>query len=207
MTTQPVILSIAPYRKLGLAVSLDMAPCFTAEARIFEIAFADKAKAKDLFSEFTRAYIYAGKLHAMLKMHVAKATTESRRRRAVILLDLMPEMAKEKGLASSRSPTGAADIREAFFYKDEEFLAIEDSRAALEAAEALLFSKLMAFREAADAVKQMLSPEDRHRPNNAELVPNAFGTDTNPRMMEVPRDEAPPPICVVEGFGTPGHKP
>jgi len=198
-------LEIAPYRTGGHPLVLDLAPCFVAEARIHEISFADKARSKDLFSEFTRGYIHASKLHAMCKLHVARATNESRKRRAVLVIDFMPAMAKEKGLASSRSPTGAEDIREAFLYKDEEFLRIEDSRAALEAAEQLLFGKMMALREAADACKQMLSPEDRPRLNNAELTPNAHGRDANPDPMHAADDIAPPISKPVDGFGTPGH--
>jgi len=220
--TNPTTLSIAPYRKGGAPVEFELGSVFPVEARIHEIAFADKSRAKDLFADFTRAYVYTSKLHAMCKLHVARATVEARRRRAVILLDLIPGMVKERGLATSRSATGAADIREAFYYTDAEYLQIEDGRAALEAAEALLFGKMMALREAADACKHMLSPDERPRLSNVEVRPNAFGVDTNPRMMESepwnsakefeidppprhtkpPHDEV-PPLVDVEGFGTP----
>lgn len=199
MSNSNAVLAIAPYRKGGLPLKLDLGPSFISEARIHEISFADKTRAKDLFAEFTKAYIYASKLHAMCKLHVARAAIESRKRRSVLIIDFMPEMAKAKGLSTSRSPTGAEDIREAFLYRDEEFLLIEDGRAALEAAEALLFGKMMAFREAADAVKQMLSPEDRPRLNNAEVQPNAHGFDENPDPMGA-ADAAPPPITTVAGF-------
>lgn len=198
-------LIIAPYRVGGIALTLDLQPCFVAEARIHEISFADKQRAKDLFSEFTRAYIYASKLHAMCKLHVFRATTASRRRRSIVLIDIIPGKVAEKGLSTSRSTTGAADIREAFIYTDEEYLACEDARAALEAAEQLMFGKMMAFREAADACKQMLSPDDRPRLNNAEIHPNAHGTDAEPNPMQAYDEATPIPNRPVEGFGTPGH--
>lgn len=197
-------LILAPYRRNALALKMDMMPIFQAEQRINEIAFAGKDQAKSLFADFTRAYVYSAKLHAMVKLHVARATNESRKRRAVLILDYIPEQAKAKGLATTRSPTGAEDIREAFLYRDEEFLNIEDARAALEAAEALLLSKLMAFRDAAQGCRAMLAPQDVPHFNNAETQPNAYGTDANPRMVEEPID-APPPIKIVDGFGTPSH--
>lgn len=203
MSDSRATLSIAPYRRGGVPTLFDLGPCFVAERRIMEISFADKPRAKDLFAEFTRAYIYASKLHAMCKMQVAKATTESRKRRSVLIIDFIPEQAKAKGLATSRSPTGAEDIREAFLYRDEEFLAIEDSRAALEAAQELLFGKMMAFREAADAVKQMLSPDDRPRLNNATIEPNAHGRDAVPDPMGA-ADET-PLNTPVDGFDAPAH--
>jgi len=201
----PANLTILPYKPGGISLTLDLAPCFVAEARIHEISFADKQRAKDLFSEFTRAYIYASKLHAMCKLHVFRATTASRRRRSIVLIDIIPEKVKEKGLTTSRSATGAADIREAFIYTDTEYLACEDARAALEAAEQLMFGKMMAFREAADAVKHMLSPDDRPRLNNAEIHPNAHGTDAVPDPMGASDDAPPLPHQPVTGWGTPGH--
>jgi hypothetical protein len=203
MADSSTTFAISPYRKGGLPLKFDMAQVFSAESRMHEISFAGKIQSKDLFATFTRAYIYVSNLHAMVKLHVARASTEARKRRAVLIIDHIPGMAKEKGLATSRSPTGAEDIREAFLYKDEEYLLIEEGRAALEAAEALLFGKMMAFREAADACKQMLSPDERPRLNNAELTPNAHGMDEKPL---IPHDEVvPPPKTPVTGFGEPQH--
>lgn len=199
MSSSPTTLSIAPYRAGGIKLDFELAPLFTAEHRLFEIAIADKSKAKELFTEYTKAYIYASKLHAMCQLHVAKAAIESRKRRAILVIDYMPEMAKAKGLSTSRSPTGAEDIREAFLYRDEEFLRIEEGRASLEAAEQLLFGKMMAFREAADAMKRLLSPDERPRMSNAETLPNAFGSD-----------DVPDPIGAsdqpVDGFDAPIYK-
>lgn len=199
------VLTILPYKPGGLSLELDLKPCFVAEARIHEISYADKQRAKDLFSEFTRAYIYASKLHAMCKLHVFRATTASRRRRSIVLIDIIPGKVAEKGLGTSRSTTGAADIREAFIYTDEEYLACEDARAALEAAEQLMFGKMMAFREAADACKQMLSPDERPRLNNAEVHPNAHGTDAVPNPMQAFDEATPINSNTVPGFGKPGH--
>lgn len=203
MPDSKTTLSIAPYRKGALPLKLELGPVFIAEARVHEIAMADKARAKSLFADFIGAYIYTSKLHAMCKLHVARAATESRKRRSVLIIDFMPEMAKAKGLSTSRSPTGAEDIREAFLYRDEEFLIIEDGRAALEAAEAMMLGKMLALRDAADAVKQMLSPEDRPRLSNSEIQPNAYGRDANPDPMGAA--DPPPANTPVEGFDEPQH--
>ena len=208
-STDMPTLDLEMYRKNAPPIKLEMGPLFAAERRINDIGFATKAQAKALYANFLGAYIHAAKLHAMVKLHVAKSAIESRRRRSIILIDIIPGKAKEKGLSTSRSPTGAEDIREAFFYEDEEFVHIENSRAALEAAEQLMFGKMMAFKSAADACSAMLSPDEReHRGPNTEVQAGAHGIDPMGDMVEAgAREHTPevPPKADVPGFGKPSH--
>jgi hypothetical protein len=202
-------LDIALYRQDLAPLKLELGPIIAAEHRINDIGFATKDQAKVLYSTFIGAYIHAAKMHAMVKLHVAKGAIESRKRRSIVLIDIIPGKAKEKGLGSARSPTGAEDVREAFFYADEEFVAIENSRSHLEAAEALMFGKMMAFKSAAEACAAMLSPDERPRASNTEVVGGFHGVDPNGRMVEAGAQEhtpaAPPPIKDVAGFGSPVH--
>jgi hypothetical protein len=193
------VLTIQLYRD-GLApLRLDLAPAHQAERRINDIAFATKHHAKELFSTFLRGYINVAKSHAVVKLHAQKAAIEARKRRAVLLIDHIPAMAKEKGLATSRNATGSEDVREAFYYTDPEYVRIEEARAHLEAAEALLFGKMMAMKAAHDACKAMLSPEDRPvASNTAEAVPGPYGVDERPAMVQEEHEEA-------QGFGEPRH--
>lgn len=203
-------LDIALYRKDLPALKLELGPIIAAEHRINDIGFASKDQAKGLYSTFMGAYIHASKLHAMVKLHVAKGAIESRKRRSIVLIDIIPGKAKEKGLGTARSPTGAEDVREAFFYADEEFVSIENSRAHLEAAEQFMFGKMMAFRSAAEACCAMLSPDERPRFNNTEVVGGFHGVDPDGRMVEQGAAQHTPstpipPIVDVGGFGKPSH--
>jgi hypothetical protein len=96
-----------------------------------------------------------GRIYGDLHREVAEATIASRKRRAVIILDMATEIAKSKGLSSARAPTGSEDIREAICYADDEYTAIETYRASLEGLKELVYIKLNSMRLAFDAVKSI----------------------------------------------------
>jgi hypothetical protein len=99
----------------------------------------------ELANDFDDGYDAACKLHSRVIYEVEMATIASRKRRAVLLRDELPTVIKDRGLASSRSPVGAEDIRETIYYEDDEFVRLEQYRAALEAIRELLFGKMMSM--------------------------------------------------------------
>jgi hypothetical protein len=213
-------LAVPHYRKGIEPFKFDLARVYEAEARLSDIAIATKPIAKDLVATFTKAYVQLGKVYAKVKYEVAMAAIAARKRRAVILLDELPEKAKAKGLATARAPTGSEDVREAFFYTDEAYLAIEESRAALEATQELLFGKLMAMKAAMESCRAMLSPDDRPSfdTHGSALVSDPTGRAAadamakyGPEFTDPPTDrpeDAPPPITSGRkgGWGKPTYQ-
>ena len=192
------ILSIKLYREGMPSLALNLEPIHVAERRLSDLALATKHQAPGLFVVYMQGYISAAKQHAAILVHMQKAAIAARRRRSVLLLDEIPAKAAAKGLGNSRNPTGSEDVREAFFYADPEYIAIEESRASLEAAEKLFFGKMMAMKMACEAAKMMMAPGDRpHIPN--DHIPGVQGIDERPRMVQEEHEEA-------QGFSDPDHR-
>jgi hypothetical protein len=208
-------LAVPHYRQGLEPFKFDLARVYEAEARLGDIAICTKPLAKDLVATFTKAYVQLGKVHAKVKYEVAMATIQARRRRAVLLLDEMPEKAKAKGLATARAPTGSEDVREAFFYTDETYLHIEEARAGLEATQELLFGKMMAMRGAIDSCRAMLSPDERPSfdTHGSAQAPEEHKALERAMQAHAPADDirpedAPPPINPGRkgGWAKPSHQ-
>ena len=180
-----------PHYKQGLEPHrFNLERVYEAEARLQDIQLAGTAQAKDLFAVFTKAYVQLGRIHSKVKYEVAMAAIASRKRRAVLMLDVIPEQAKAKGLGTARAPTGSEDVREAFMYSDPDFLHIEESRAALEATEALVFGKMMAMKDAMAACRMMLAP--------GEITTVQTIGNTSPEPSEKPLNYDPEPTTQTQ---------
>jgi hypothetical protein len=140
----------------GLApLEFDLTLAYRGEQALKELASANSGNAMYLSGIFGLAYSSLGRIYGDLHREVAEATIASRKRRAVIILDMATEIAKSKGLSSARAPTGSEDIREAICYADDEYTAIETYRASLEGLKELVYIKLNSMRLAFDAVKSI----------------------------------------------------
>jgi hypothetical protein len=145
----------------GLApLEIDLTLARKAEASLREIAAANSSSSLSLASTFSVAYDSLARAYGALYAEASLATIASRKRRSVVLLDLAAGIAQAKGLASSRSPTGSEDVREAICYADDEFTAIETYRAGIEAAKELVYMKMQAIRMGFDAVRAILKAND-----------------------------------------------
>jgi hypothetical protein len=200
---------------------VDLTLAYQAEGHLKEIATAGSGNALFLVSKFARAYNALGRAYGMLYKEVGSAAIDSRKRRAHIILDLAPAKAKEKGLSSQRSPTGSEDVREAICYSDPDYCAIEEYRAALEAAKELVFIKLQAMRMGYEAVKSIIRGTSSSAGNSVHNVGHEDeGTlmdralDAVERSEEQPNEEVPLVRSSPEptnsgprsrGFGAPKH--
>jgi Mg2+ and Co2+ transporter CorA len=124
---------------------VDLTRIHQVESRRNELMAASGRGLIELANDFDDGYDAACKLHSRVIYEVEMATIASRKRRAVLLRDELPTVIKDRGLASSRSPVGAEDIRETIYYEDDEFVRLEQYRAALEAIRELLFGKMMSM--------------------------------------------------------------
>ena len=188
---------------------VDLTFAYQGEAKLQEIATATQTSAPYLASVFSRAYASLGRAFGALIHEVGSQTIASRKRRARIILDLAPHIAKEKGLSSARSPTGSEDVREAICYSDEEYCAVEEYRAALEAVKELVFIKLQAMRMGYEATRAIIRGTSSSAGNQVHDLGTDESQDVISRAMEAigmpDTESAPPPKPEVES--SPDQKP
>lgn len=94
---------------------------YAARSRIQEIATVNSHKAPELLSMFNRAWLDAGDHLGVLDLCLYEAEKTARQVRSKILLDKVPEILREKGISSARSPGGSEDQRTAILDSDPEY--------------------------------------------------------------------------------------
>ena len=177
---QDTKLTIQTFDSQMLSIELDYA--YQAESRIREISFVNKHTAPELCATFNAAYARLAQTFSMLLYKLGQAEIAVKRRKAVLTLDVIPEKMAEKKLGKANE-----DIREAFYYLDEDFVKAKDSLASIEAAKELIYIKMNALRMAFEATK-------------AVLKDTGFSGETKGSVMDLP-DTAPmvaPGTMVVE---------
>lgn len=147
------------------ALIVNMETVYRAEGRLSDIAFVNRETAGELLSAFNQGYSELSRAFGRVCYLVSKLEKDRKRRKAILTLDVIPEKAKEKGLANSRSPTGSEDVREAFYYSDQEFLDLTDALGAAEATKELLGIKVRSLWAAMDAVKSVTREQRPGLPN------------------------------------------
>jgi hypothetical protein len=140
---------------------VDLTPIHLAEARRHELVAARGRSLIELGNAFDDGYDAACKLRSRVVYEKEMATIASRKRRAVLLRDEFPALLSSRGLTSSKSPVGAADIRELIYYEDKEFEQLEQYRAALEAIGELLFGKMMSMNRLCKRAEALLPQFER----------------------------------------------
>ena len=139
---------------------VDLTVIHRAEARREELVTAAGRGLLELANAFDDGYDAACKLHSRVIYELEMATIASRKRRAVMLRDEVPQRIRERGLSTSRSPVGAEDIRENIYYEDDEFVKLEEYRAALECIKELLFGKMMSMTRMCRRAEALLQRRD-----------------------------------------------
>ncbi len=160
-----------PIREGATPLTLDISEILVSEQRQDEIAIVSKAKAPELLAEFNRSWRELSKMIAMLsseKNHAQKAVDK---RVAVLQLEEVPGLLKEKGLSST------ADTRAAVITLDPERERLQDIVDQMDAIIELLKGKLKSFENAFTSVKKIMG-EDSFMSNARN--PNLSGTTYKP---------------------------
>lgn len=223
----PTILSIKRPGADLAPFEVDLKLAYVGEQKMQEIATASSGNALHLASVFSRAYDSLGRAYGGLINEAGRATVAARKRRSILVLDKAVAIAKEKGLSSARSPSGSEDVREAICYADDEYCAIEEYRASIDAAKELVFCKLQAMRMSWDSVRSLVrgtggpngaavgNSVSRTSPDGPSLLDEAFdrveAAENNiPAAALVVNPPAKPetnsPAPRARGFGTPIHR-
>src|SRR5262245_33499050 len=92
-------------------IPLDMAHWAALEARIQEVACVTPQKAPELLATFNRAALDLDHLANTFELEYQIAVREAEKVRAEVLLDKVPKVLQEKGLATAKSPMGSEDLR------------------------------------------------------------------------------------------------
>lgn len=191
----------------GEPIFVDLVVWAKAEARIAEIAAVTPAKAPELLSAFNRAALELDRLGNMLELEYQISLREAAKVKAVVLLDRVPKILAEKGLATAKSPMGSEDIRIAILDQDQEYDRAQERSELLKAATKLIKGKHDAFERAFRSVRTLVgeqnfnygggtSKELSHSTSESKPVgikPSGFGA---PKYANAPRPR--PATAVVE---------
>jgi hypothetical protein len=141
----------------GLApLQIDLTNVYKAESRIPEVAFVTPQKAPELLATFIDAYQSLSKHLVAVDFERSQAERAAGKVRASILLDKLAGILQEKGLATSRSPMGSEDVRQAILDSDPEYTAALDKIDALSAAVELIKGKVKSIEMAYTSVKKII---------------------------------------------------
>lgn len=150
----------------GRYTLIDLRTVSAYEARLDEIAIVTKHKAPELLAMYNRAYLEVCKMSVTLEAELAAAERQRGEIRSKIILDEVPRILKEKGLATAKSPAGSEDLRSAVLDGDTKYQDAVELCEQIRCVIVLLRGKQKAFENAYTAVKKIMG-EDAfdHHPN------------------------------------------
>lgn len=190
----------------GLApLEIDLTNVYRAEGRIPEVAFVTPQKAPELLAVFIDAYASLAKHIVAVDFERSQAERAANKLRAIILLDKVPTILKDKGLTSARSPSGSEDLRKAILDSDEEYTSALDKIDQLNALVELIKGKSRSVEMAYTSVKKIIG-ENAYNFRNTNLSGPAESPKP-PVLRERQTEETLPTLggSVRSGFGTPKY--
>ena len=180
---------------------IDLTLAYHGEASLPALASASSGNALSLIATFQRAYSSLARAYSLAYREVELATVMSRKRQAVLVLDMAPQILKEKGLSTARNAAGSADLRQAICYADDQYCKIENYRAAVESIKELVKLKLDSMRSATFAAQCILkgtapmSSDVRHTGTEQPVIEEVLEAS-----QDIPFET---PVTTHRGFGKP----
>lgn len=152
----------------------DLAYVHQAEARTHEIAIVTPAKAPELMSTFSRACFKLGRMLRELYRGVEKAKKDLANRKAVMIIDVIPEKMKARPELNDN-----ADTRKAFMDLDADYNSLSEKVIEWEASLVYVQRKLKDMEGALNAVKSAMRDTESvwKRPNYNTLGGGAPGRE------------------------------
>ncbi len=132
-------------------INLPIASVLRAEARQAEVALVNKLTAPELLTAMNRAWLDVSQMAIAVTSHLNAAQKRVDKRKAIILLDEVPKLMEQKGIAKANE-----DVRQAALTLDEEYQLLVDRTQRIEAVLELLKLKARAFENAFTSVKRIL---------------------------------------------------
>lgn len=137
---------------------VDLSLLIDAEKRKKEVAYVNKETAPELMYSFNEAYCEVNKIIVQLGLEYNYAAEAVEERRAIVLLDIVPEELKKRNLVNPRSPSGSDDMRKAIISLDKELKALNERAETIKAFHQLLRIKSKGLEMAYQAVKKIYDP-------------------------------------------------
>jgi hypothetical protein len=131
----------------------------SAEARIAEVASVTPEKAPELLATFNKAYLDACEVVNQLETELVYAKRNVDKVRSVIVLERVPKLLIDRGLANAKNPFGSEDIRRAVIDGDEEYQKASDAADIITAHSRLMKDKAKAIEMAFSSVKRILQEQ------------------------------------------------
>ena len=178
-------------------VVLDMDEIYHIDKRQHEVATVNLHRAPELLTTFNRGFIAAREAAIKVQGLIDAAKKAERTRAAIVVLDEVPKILVQKGLATTRSPGGSEDLRKAVLHQDPEYVACLDRISMLEAAKAFLELKAKGFENSYTSVKKIFGGEPSWQQNyrNPNLSAGAAlpeGIQAGDVVTPTPRPVYPP---------------
>lgn len=182
-----------PGKPGGLGTEIDLGFWARQEARLQEVASVTPQKAPELLAAFNRCALDLDRLANTIELEYQFAVREAEKVRAEVLLDQVPRILQEKGLASTKNPMGSEDLRDAVLAKDAGYEQACDTADMLKAMTKMLRGKYDAFERAFRSVRTMVGEQNFNFTLPAREL--SHGKDANFKA----------PVGIKPGFGTPKY--
>lgn len=175
-------------------IRIDLSQILIAEGRQGEVAMVTPMKAPELLAVFNSAWLAVNREVTQLVYQRDVAEKEVERRKATVLLEVVTDFLKEKGIASS------TDTRKAVIDLDSEYIVRQDTYDQLSAAVEHLKGKQKSFENSFTSVKKIMG-EDVYQMQNRGPNRDLSG-DTRPnKPIQTPPTNKP----VSAGWGKPRY--
>jgi len=185
----PNVLTVpTPFKEAGEApLHYDLTEINAAKARVPEIAIVNAARAPELMSVFARACFALASHFSDLHLKHRQAEKWVSNRRAVLIIDVIPEKSKAKGVGSNEA------TRQAFLDLDDEYNQACNAEAHLEAALVLIREDLRAMEQCLSSVKRILTETSglQYRPNPHLSTGGMDSDDRLPLEFQTDDDRVP----------------
>ncbi len=169
---------------VGKPLALDMKKIHKAESRLIELCAVTKAKAGELMYTLNEALSDARDNYALIKHQFGCWKQKLRTTRGLVILDRAQDLLKDKGLASTRSPAGSADLREAVVDTDPTYLDVTDKLLQVEAALDHVGNKVEKLKTAYFAVRDLTMGQDSKRSTSGGVGDDEPGALTGQERIE-----------------------
>lgn len=145
--SKPTTLEL-PTSNPGQTFTIEMGKVWALEERKEEIAYVTRTKAPELMRAMEEGFSELAPKLATVSSALTRVDNEMKRRKAVILLDIVPEREATKGKLNAEQKLAVVEL-------DEDYARLADAHVFLEAANRLLRDKMDGFRMAFSAVKKV----------------------------------------------------
>lgn len=141
-------------------IPIDLGHWARLENRIQEVATVTPQKAPELLATFNRAALDLDRLAIQLELEHQIALRNADRVRGEVLLDRVPKILAEKGLATAKNPMGSEDLRSAILDTDSQYRDMLERADMLKAMTKLIRGKYDAFERAFRSVRTLVGEQN-----------------------------------------------